>query len=687
MKYFFLFLSAFVFGQQTKSVDFKTANSDITINPVNKSISGNVTYTFEVLRPIDTIKIDAQNMTFKGLELNKKEINFIATNKELLLIHPFQKGKYSIQFSYQATPKQTMYFVGSEATDNLQIWTQGQGKYTSHWFPSFDDVNEKVIFDMNVTFDSKYQVVSNGVLKGKEKIKNKTLWSYQMKKPMSSYLLMLAIGEFESDTRKSKSGIPMEMFINPKDISKKEPTYRYSKEIFDFLEKEIGVKYPWKIYRQVPVSEFLYAGMENTSSTIFATRYVVDSIGFEDRNYTNVNAHELAHQWFGDLVTAQSGKDHWLQEGFATYYALLAERAIYGEDYFYSKLYESSMQIKQASKTDTIPVLNAKASSLSFYQKGAWALHVLHEGIGDKAFKKAVKSYLQKYSYQNVTTQDFFDEIKKVSNYDLENFSKVWLETPGFNTDIANELLSKNDAMKIQLEVAKLRSKPLLEKRDFFEKTLQSNVYSSVKASIVGQVFRDKFEDKKGLLHLALQTQNLQVRQAVASTLQKIPEDFRTEYETLLDDKSYQTQEFALYNLWNNFPSKRTDYLEKSKKWIGFNDYNLRILWLSLAVSTPEYISDKDACLQELIGYSSGKYEAITRQNALEYLLGFKIINETVLRNLVNATTHHMWQFSKFGRDNIRILIKDPAIRTIFETILPTLNEKEQFQLERLLKE
>lgn len=687
MKYLFLFLSTFTFAQQTKSVDFKTVNGHITIDPNNKSINGEVIYTFEVLKPIDTIKIDAQNMTFYEVEVKDKRIPFTSNGKELLLIYPFQKGKNSIHFLYEAKPKQTMYFVGSEVTNNLQIWTQGQGKYTSHWFPSFDDVNEKVIFNMEITFDSKYQVVSNGVLKSKSIDKNYTHWKYQMQKPMSSYLLMLAIGKYEKNTLKAKSGIPLELYLDPKDAGKQEPTYRYSKEIFDYLEKEIGVKYPWKIYRQIPVSEFLYAGMENTSSTLFATRYVVDSIGFEDRSYTNVNAHELAHQWFGNLVTAQSGKDHWLQEGFATYYALLAEKSIYGDDYFYSKLYESAMQIKQASKTDTIPVLNTKASSLSFYQKGAWALHVLREGIGEKAFKKAVKNYLKKYAYQNVTTENFFDEIKKVSNYDLVNFSKIWLESSGFNSSIANELLAKNNAMKVQLEAAKLTNKPLSEKYAFFEKTLQSDIYFTVKEAIVSQLFKEKFEDKKQLLHLAIQTQNIQVRQAVASTLQKIPEEFRAEYETLLDDKSYQTQELALYNLWNNFPNKRIDYLSKTKDWIGFNDFNLRILWLSLAVSTPEYASNKEANIQELVNYSSAKYEATTRQNALEYLLNFNIIDEEILKNLVNATTHHMWQFSKFGRDNIRVLLKNPEIRNAFQNILPTLNEKEQFQLDRLLKE
>ncbi|TRX35789.1 M1 family metallopeptidase [Flavobacterium sp. ZT3R18] len=687
MKYLFLFLSTFAFAQQTKSVDFKTVKGHITINTNTKSITGVVTYSFEVLKPVDTIKIDAQNMTFSEVALNQKKISFKTNGKELLLIYPFQKGKNFIQFTYEAKPKQTLYFVGSEVTDNLQIWTQGQGKYTSHWFPSFDDVNEKVIFNMEVTFDSKYQVLSNGILKNKIEDKDMTHWTYQMKKPMSSYLLMVAIGKFEKSTLKAKSGTPLQMYIAPKDTAKHEPTYRYSKQIFDYLEKEIGVKYPWKIYRQVPVSEFLYAGMENTSSTIFTTRYVVDTIGFEDRSYTNVNAHELAHQWFGDLITAQSGKDHWLQEGFATYYALLAEKEIYGDDYFYSKLYESSLQLKQAAKTDTIPVLSAKASSLSFYQKGAWALHVLREGIGEKAFKKAVKNYLQKYAYQTVTTQNFFDEIKKVSNYDLQNFSKVWLETAGFNSEIANALLSKNNTMKVQLEVAKLRNKPLAEKYPFFEKTLQSGVYFTAKSSIVGQLMKEKFEDKKELLRLALQTQNLQVRQAVASTLQKIPEEFRTEYETLLNDKSYQTQESALYYLWNNFENKRVDYLEKSKDWMGFNDFNLRILWLSLAVSTPKYTANKETYLQELINYSSPNYEATTRQNALEYLINFNVINEAILKNLVNATTHHMWQFSKFGRDNIRILLKNPEIRITFQTILPSLNEKEQFQLDRLLKE
>ena len=687
MKYLFLFISTFAFAQQTQFVDFKSVLGKIAINPTEKMVSGDVIYDFEVLKPIDTIKIDAQNMTFSNIKVNGNSISFLNTTKQLQLIFPFKKGKNKLTFEYSAKPKQTMYFVGSEENNNLEIWTQGQGKYTSHWFPSFDDVNEKVVFNLNIVFNKDYQVISNGLLQFKSELYGLCVWNYRMQKPMSSYLLMLAIGKYDKISQKSKSGIPLELYIEPKEVSKFEPTYRNSKQIFDFLETAIGVKYPWEIYKQVPVRDFLYAGMENTSATLFTTRYVVDSVGFEDRSYTNVNAHELAHQWFGNLVTAENGKHHWLQEGFATYYALLAEKEIYGEDYFYAKLYESAQQLKFASRTDTIPVLNAKASSLTFYQKGAWALFVLQENIGQKAFKKAVKMYLKKHSFQNVNTQDFLAEIRKVSHYDLDAFSKVWLENSSFNTLEANNLLNKNKAIRVQFEVDKWKNKPLIEKKAFLKKILQSDVYYTVKEAVILQLKNETFEAKKELLELALATNNWQIRQAVASSLNQIPADFRKQYETLLNDKSYQTQEIALYNLWNNFPENSFNYLDLSKDWIGFNDYNLRTLWVSLALSTPNYATNKESLIAELIHYSSINYEATTRQNALEKLIAFNLVNDMVLKNLVNATTHHMWQFSKFGRDNIRILLKKPILRISFERLLTDLNEKEQFQLNRLLKE
>ena len=242
MKYLFLLISTFTFAQQIQFVDFKSVLGKITLNPTTKTVSGNVTYDFQVLKSIDTLKIDAQNMTFSDLKLNGKVVDYRNTKQQLQLLFPFKKGINRLIFYYSATPKQALYFEGSEADDNLQIWTQGQGKYTSNWFPSFDDVKEKVVFNLDITFDKKYQVISNGKLIKVNTKENLKKWNYRMQKPMSSYLLMLAIGKFCKKIEFSKSGIPLEMYYQPKDAAKLESTYRYSKPIFDYLESEIGVK-------------------------------------------------------------------------------------------------------------------------------------------------------------------------------------------------------------------------------------------------------------------------------------------------------------------------------------------------------------------------------------------------------------------------------------------------------------
>ena len=193
--------------------------------------------------------------------------------------------------------------MSPDGNNKTQVWTQGQGKYTSNWLPSFDDMNEKIEFDLSISTPSIYKTIANGKLVDKIEEKNLTTWKYDMQYPMSSYLVALAVGNYDYETEVSKSGIPIEMYYYPNKSDIVEPTYRHTKHIFAFLETEIGVAYPWQNYKQVPVKDFLYAGMENTSLTIFSDSHMVDSIGFIDKNYINVNAHELAHQWFGDLVT------------------------------------------------------------------------------------------------------------------------------------------------------------------------------------------------------------------------------------------------------------------------------------------------------------------------------------------------------------------------------------------------
>ena len=271
MRYLIFLFSLLSFTQQIQKVDFISAKTNLSLNEKSKTISGTVKYDFNMFSKIDSIRIDAKNMEFDSVLINQKKVRFRNSKKELILFEGFKKGKNQLTFHYSAKPKQTLYFIGSKTENNLQIWTQGQGKYTSYWLPSFDDVNEKMIFEISLTFDSNYKVISNGKLDSFSKIdSNKSSWHYKMKKPMSSYLLMLAIGQFDCGKEKSNSGIKLENYFQTKDASKFEFTYKYSTQIFNYLDSEIGVKYPWEIYRQIPIEDFLYAGMENTSSTIFA---------------------------------------------------------------------------------------------------------------------------------------------------------------------------------------------------------------------------------------------------------------------------------------------------------------------------------------------------------------------------------------------------------------------------------
>lgn len=627
------------------------------------------------------------NMAFTDVKLNGKAIKPVFSNKALKLYGRFKSGKNKVSFTYSANPKQTMYFIGTG--NDIQIWTQGQGKNTSHWLPSFDDVNEKVVFSISAAYDKSYDVISNGVLKSKKNSGDLLRWNYEMSHPMSSYLVMLAIGKFAKRTETSASGIPLEQYVSVGDENKIEPTYRFSRQIFDYLEKETGVNYPWKIYKQIPAKDFLYGGMENTTATIFTNDYVLDNIGFNDKNYVNVNAHELAHQWFGDMITAKTGKHHWLQEGFATYYALLAEREVFGDDYFYSELYENAEELEKAEKYDSIPVISEKASSLSFYKKGAWALHVLRENIGADNFRKAVKSYLEKYAFKNVETEDFFAEVRKVSDYDLRNFSKRWLESGKFDTGEAIGLLKKNQSIRKLLELGEFAAiKDLQLRKQEWLRVMQSDVYFTVKQEVLYQSASVPFEEKQELITAAMATKNLKVRQAVAKTIGKFPVAFYPEFATLLDDDSYITQEIATAILWKLFPEKHTEILNKTDGRVGLNDKNLRIQWLTLALTEKDFRpSEKVKYYDELLDYATPKYESPVRQNALESLIFIGPNDKNAMKLLINPLVHHKWQFSKFAREKIRALVKFIAPQTYFEKLLPELPQNEKASLQKLLDE
>ncbi|HZH70465.1 MAG TPA: M1 family metallopeptidase, partial [Flavobacteriaceae bacterium] len=619
--------------------DFLKVEAQLRPNFEEKSIAGDLIYTFKVNQPIDSVSLDAHHMTIQK-QPETQGVSVKAMTKKIVIYGNFQPDSiYSVDFSYKATPKQTLYFFED------QIWTQGQGKYTSHWLPSIDDVNDKMMFNISVTVPEDLTALAGGRLDSIENQGAFTTWQYVMEKPMSSYLAAMVIGHFKKETVCAASGIPIENYFLEADEEKVEPTYRYTKQIFDFLETEIGVSYPWEIYKQVPVRDFLYAGMENTTLTVFANSFMIDTIGFIDKNYVNVNAHELAHHWFGNMVTAASEEHHWLQEGFATYYALLAEREIFGDDYFYWNLFQSAEALKRLSDTGKgESLLQAKASSLTYYQKGAWALHILRERIGDEAFRIAVKNYVNSYAFKSATTDDFLSEAAAASGMDLSDFKQDWLLQSAFRATEALQSLKKSKFIVHFMETEALRKKSFSQKRTQLEAGLQFPVNDYIGQEIVYQLHELTLSDALPLYRRAFDSNNLLVRQAIAVSVSEIPLEMQQDYESLLADESYATQEFALLHLWMNFKEKQQNYLDRTRNTYGFSDKNIRQLWLALAIATEDYENEnKQHYFEELASYTSPYFSFEIRQITFRYLNDLQLFTDQNLYDLMDACQHPNW--------------------------------------------
>ncbi len=663
LPFFFLFISFSGLSQHQDKIDFTHGEVFIRPIPEKKMIEGQVNYTFKVLENVDSVFLDAQNIELKNIELDDKKVKF-SNNGKIISIHKnFKKGRsHELSIDYSVRPSQTVYFSGwdDEIQGNEQVWTQGQGKYTSYWLPSFDDMEEKVEFDITITTNKDLTVLTNGKLITESEFPyhGKHSWVFDMQKPMSSYLLAFAIGDYKKQELKSASGIPVENYYYLSDSSWAEPTYRYTKQIFDFLETEIGVPYPWQNYKQVPVHDFLYAGMENTTVTIFSDQYVIDSTAFVDKNYVNVNAHEMAHQWFGNLVTEKDGEHHWLHEGFATYYAYLAEQHLFGDDHFYWKLFETFRQLQdQIAKGEGQSLLDPKASSLTFYEKGAWALFMLRNEIGDATFKQGIRFYLNKYGFKNVTVNNFLEEMEIASGKDLTDFRKEWLENKELPFEKAKaQLAEKSPSLKLlfNLEIDLKQSQSNdIDYLNYWEAT-NSVHFKKYVLTHYSTALPDEAYTK------AFYSDTIPVRQALFSG-RDLPKFLDKEkLESLLNDKSYITKENALFTLWQAYPEERVKYLDRTRNIVGLPNKNIRLMWLTLAILTEGFESVKTKrYFDELSSYTNPEYSFEVRQSAFFYLKEAFGFNDKSLINLIRDTNHHVWQFRKYARDLLNGLLED----------------------------
>lgn len=436
-------------------VDFQHLELHLKFDTLTSKVFGEITHTFKVLRSsIDSIELDAVNIKINKIVFQNQEINSFKQKHNLLTIYLpkklFKDNIEKISISYECTPKRGLYFIGW--TDSLrysqrQIWTQGQGIDNRHWIPMFDDMSDKITTDIYVEFNKKYVVISNGILVEQKELKNNLkMWHFRMTKPHAPYLIMLAIGNYKFKKFKSKSGVEITAYYYPEKEYCVDTTFRFSAQMMDFLENETGLKYPWERYSVIPVQEYMYGAMENTTATIFGDFFLIDDYSINDRDFLPVAAHELAHQWFGDYVTAYSPAHVWLQESFATYYNWLVEEAYFGKDHYDWLRKSATNGILKESEKNLFPIAHSDAGTTRLYPKGSYVLHMLKYLIGKDLFNASIKRYLLEHPYQNVESNDLMIAIYKETGINLDWFFDEWIYRGGEPSfDVKFEQMEQND--------------------------------------------------------------------------------------------------------------------------------------------------------------------------------------------------------------------------------------------------
>jgi aminopeptidase N len=417
---------------EEKVIDVKHLSAFIEIDPYTKSVKGKAVFSFIPLRnEIDSFIFNIPDINISQAEINNSKVKFIKKG-ENLIIYPenehIAKDGNKITFVYTSSNSRYLYTTGWDDPKGLmrkEVWAHRPNS----WLPY---ITARITVDMHIKFDSRYNVFSNGI---RDSITvnsdNTKTWHYSMPAPHPFFSTALVIGDYKWKDLKTESGIPLELWYYPDQEDRFETAYKYSREMFSFFEKELGFHYPWALYRQVPVADYLYGAMETTTSTIFGDFMFVDDRAWWMRNYVNVNAHELAHQWFGNYITHIPHSDVWLTESFATYYAKLFERSIYGEDFYQNDRNNEMLKASELSVLNNNPLRSGFAGTQRIYQKGSLVLDMLMDVMGDENFRKAMNHYLNKFAYTDAETKDFERAIWESTGISIPWFFDEWLYRGG----------------------------------------------------------------------------------------------------------------------------------------------------------------------------------------------------------------------------------------------------------------
>ena len=418
---------------------------DLRVLLPEKCIAGSATIDLLPLRELCSVRLNAvDHEVGKVLDGDTKvDLAFENTGTELIidLGGPQPIGRRRrLEIHYQVRePKSGLYFFApskAEPDVPLTAWTQGEPIANRHWFPCFDHPNEQQTTEVIATVPTGFEALSNGRLLSRQKVnENWVRFHWMQDKPHVSYLVTLAVGRF-AVSREQWRGIPVLYYVPPDRAGDTKRTFGRTLEMLDFFSERFGIKYPWDQYAQVVVEQFVAGGMENTSATTLCSRVMHDERSMLDDSPDWLIAHELGHQWWGDLLTCKDWTHLWLNEGFGTYCeALWAEHKL-GPDERDYLLYGKGKQARGASPKSRPIVDRYYPNPRSMfdartYPKAAWVIHMLRRQLGDEQFFDCLKRYAETFRHRTVETTDFRLVFERQTGRSLGRFFFDWLERTG----------------------------------------------------------------------------------------------------------------------------------------------------------------------------------------------------------------------------------------------------------------
>ena len=413
---------------------------EVTPDFAQRTVAGTATIQFKpIARPVRELTLDAVDLNVKSVTATETIQGYQVTEENLIVTfaEPIPVGnQVSVTVTYDAEPTQGFYFRTPEMgykEGDTHFFTQGEQIEARHWYPCLDSPNEKFTSEVTCHVPEAMTVISNGRLVSEQTDAATALkavhWSQD--KPHANYLITLVAGNFKKLEDQYKD-IPLAFYTLPSESAEAMNSFADTKNMMGFFEQEIGVPYPWAKYDQVCVNDFVAGGMENTSATTLTDSTLHTTATENIRSSEGLVAHELAHQWFGDLVTCKDWSHIWLNEGFATYYETLYNGHKHGRDAMTYELYQRARQITGMSDdVDSIVrrTYDDPGEMFSYlaYPKGGWVLHMLRSELGDALYRQCIKTYLERHQYGNVVTEDLRAVIEELSGRSYDQFFDQWV--------------------------------------------------------------------------------------------------------------------------------------------------------------------------------------------------------------------------------------------------------------------